>query len=100
MRHVSESLKSSSVSRASRVWGRLFSAAIVAYLVVWAAGFVFVSRVFGLYGALALALVPILPLVIAVRLRRRWPSVRVREFASLAALLVVASGSVVGVVRN
>ena len=53
------------------------------------AGFVFVSRVFGLSNALALSLLFIPPLIVTVRLCLKWPAVRGRELAFLAILLCV-----------
>jgi hypothetical protein len=63
-----------------------------------AAGFVLVSRTFGLSNALAVSLLLIPPLVIAVRLCLRWPDVRGRELAFLAILFSVASGGTLFVV--
>jgi hypothetical protein len=79
---------------------KLFSLAILVYLLIWAVGFVFVSRVFGIGITTLLFLIPVLPLVDGLRMRRRWPVVRAREFAFLALLLIVASGCVIGVVKN
>jgi hypothetical protein len=70
----------------------------LACLAPFAAASVFVSRVFGLSNALAVSLLLIPPLVIAVRLRRRWPAVRGRELAFLAILLCVSSAGTVFVV--
>ena len=60
-------------SPATRPMARLFSLAILGYLAACAAGFVSVSRVFGLGSAMVLSLVPVFPLIVAVRMRRRWP---------------------------
>jgi hypothetical protein len=79
---------------------KLFSLAILVYLLIWAAGFVFVSRVFGIGNTTILFLIPALPFVVGLRMRRRWPAVRTREFAFLTLLLIVASGGVIGVVKN
>lgn len=79
---------------------RLLTALILVYLIAWAAGFVLACRAFGLGGAMLLSMIPSLPLVVAARLRRRWPAVRGREFALLTVLLVVALGGVAGVVRS
>ncbi len=76
----------------------MIAVAILACLALFVAGFVFVALVFGLPEALALSLLLTPPLVVAVRLRRRWPAVRGRELAFLAILLCVASGGVVFVV--
>jgi hypothetical protein len=70
----------------------------LACLAPFAAGFVFVSRVFGLSNALGVSLLLVPPLVTAVRLCLRWPAVRGRELAFLAILLCVASGGTVLVV--
>src|SRR5688572_6622604 len=63
-------------SWASRATARLFTLVILLYLVVWAVGFAFVSRVFGPGGAIALSLILVFPLVVAVRMGRRWTAVR------------------------
>jgi hypothetical protein len=84
----------------ARAWARLFSLAILAYLIAWAAGFAFVSRVFGLDDAMFLSLIPVFPLIVAIRLRRRWPAVRGTELILLLLLLTIASGGGVFVVRD
>jgi hypothetical protein len=64
-------------------------------------GFVFVASDFGLRAASGLFLLFLLPpLVIAIRLRWRWPTVRGREVAYLAVLFCVAVGAMVFVVRG
>lgn len=78
----------------------LFSIAILAYFLASAVGFLYVARVFGLGGAMLLSLIPALPLVVAVRLRRRRPAVRRTELILLLALSVVASGGGIFVVRD
>ena len=78
---------------------RVFSLAIFAYLVVWVVVFVFLSRVFGNGDAILLSLAFVPPLVIALRMLRRWPLVRRRELAYLSALVIFISGASVYVVR-
>lgn len=84
----------------SLVGRRMLTLAIAVYLVAWGAGFVFVSREFGVVSAIKLSLIPVLPLVVALRMRGRWPTVRGREFAFLLALVIIVSGAAVGVVWN
>ena len=79
---------------------RLFSLAFLVYLIVWAAGFGFASREFGLGAATVLSSIPALPLIVGLRMRRRWHSVQSKELVLLALLLVVAIGSSLVVVRN
>jgi hypothetical protein len=79
---------------------RLMTVAPLVYLAISMAGCAFISNVFGLSGALALSLVLMPPLVVAVRLRRRWPGVRGRELAFLALLLAISCGGVAYVVRD
>ncbi len=71
---------------------RLLSLVILVGLIAWAGGFVFVFRVFGLGSAMLLSLVLAFPLIVAVRMRRRWPAVRGAEFVLLSILSAVASG--------
>jgi hypothetical protein len=79
---------------------RPFTIILMVYFLVCGVGFAFVARVFGLEGAMVLSLIPALPLVVAVRMRCRWDTVKNKEFAFLAVLLIVAIGGVIGVVRN
>ena len=81
-----------------RFAAKLFSLAMIVYIIMWAAGFVFVAQVFGIGGTTILSLIPALPFVVGLKMRRRWPAVRRREFAFLALLLIVATGGVIGVV--
>jgi len=71
---------------------RILSWGIAAYLVVWAAVLIFVSRVFGTGGAIAMSLILTIPFAIAVRMASSAASVRGREFAFLSILLVVVFG--------
>jgi hypothetical protein len=73
---------------------------VAAYLLVWGAGFIFVSQEFGIVSAIKLSLIPVLPLVVALRMCSRWPTVRGREFAFLLALVIIVSGAAVGVLWN
>jgi hypothetical protein len=85
-------------SNASQASRKLFSLVLLAYLTLSLAGFAFVWRVFGLAAANCLSLIQVLPLIAGIRMRRRWQSLRQREFAYLVTLLVVAVGAVVGLV--
>ncbi len=58
-----------------------------------------VSRDFGFISAAVLSLLLALPLVVAARLRGRWPAVRGRELLFLAILFCVATGGGAFVVR-
>ena len=71
---------------------RAFSLGIAAYAVAWIGALVFASRVFGMGGAIGLSLILVLPFIVAVRMRLRWPAVRGREFAFLLVLFVFVSG--------
>src|SRR5437867_2998970 len=73
--------------------------AVLASAVLLVGGFAFVSWDFGFRGAAVLSLVLALPLVVAVRLRRRWPAVRGRELVFLATLFCAVSGGGIFVVR-
>jgi len=69
-----------------------FSLGIVAYTVAWIGALVFASRVFGIGGAIGLSLILVIPFLVAVRMRRRWPAVRGREYAFLLVLLCFVFG--------
>ena len=84
----------------SRASARLFSLTMIVYLLAWAAGFAFVDRVFGLGYAMVLSLITAFPLFVGARMRHRWPTVRARELALLAFLMIFAAGSSIGVVQN
>ena len=64
------------------------------------AGFLAVSRPFGVGAALVVFLLLAPALFVAVRLRRRWPNVRPRELVYLAVLVCIGSGGIVFVVRD
>ena len=67
-----------------------FSLGIAVYALAWAGVLVFLHRVFGMdVAAIILSLVLIVPLVVAVRMRCRWPEVRKHEFVFLLLLLVI-----------
>jgi ABC-type uncharacterized transport system permease subunit len=72
----------------------------VVYFMALVAGFVFVTQIFGAISAIKLSIIPILPIIVAVRVRRRWPSVRGREIAFFFALILIVTGSSIGVVWN
>jgi hypothetical protein len=78
-----------------RIW---IAAAILPCLALVVAGFVFVSFVFGLPSASALSLLLTPPLVIGVRLSRRWSAVTVRDLTFLTIVLSVALGGAAFVV--
>jgi hypothetical protein len=69
-----------------------FSLGIVAYAVAWIGALVFASRVFGIGGAIGLSLIFVLPFLVAVRMRFRWPAARGREYAFLFVLLCFVFG--------
>lgn len=73
--------------------------AVFASVVLLVGGFAFVSQGFGFSSAATLSLLHALPLIVAVRLRRRWPGVRGRELAFLGVLFSVAAGGSAYVVR-
>ncbi len=77
---------------------RVLALLIGLYLAAWGSAFLFVSREFGVVAAIALSLMPVFPLAVAVRMCLRWPAVRQRELAFLLVLVMIAAGSVVGVV--
>lgn len=78
----------------------LMARAILLCLAFFAAGFVFIFHEFGLSAALTLSLILAPSLVVAVRLRRRWPAVRGRELAFFALSLAISCGGVAYVVRD
>ena len=89
------------VTTTSALVGRkVLTLIIAAYLMAWGSGFIFVSREFGFVSAGELSLLAGLPLLLAARMRVRWPVVRGREFAFLLVLVTIVSGAVIGVVRN
>lgn len=72
----------------------------VAILALLLGGFVLVLRAFGLPDALRLSLLLTLPLVVAVRLGRRWPAEWTRDLAYLAILLCLVLAVVVLAIRD
>ena len=70
-----------------------FMAATVAFVGFFAGGFALVARDFGLGSAAILLLVLAWPLIVAVRLSRRWSAVRDKELAFLAILFCIAGGA-------
>lgn len=75
------------------------SMSVFASAILLVVGGAFVSREFGFRGAAMLSLLPVLPLVVAVRLRRRWPAVPGRELTFLLILFCAAAGGSAFVVR-
>jgi len=73
---------------------RVFTLAIAAYLVAWALGFAFATRVFGPGAAAFLSVILAFPFALALRMRSRWRNLRAREFAFLFTLLLVAVAGV------
>lgn len=78
----------------------ILDAALVATAAILIGGAVVVSREFGFVLAVGLSLILALPLVVAVRLRRRSPSARPRELAFLVVLVCAAVGSSAFVTRE
>lgn len=79
---------------------RVFSVAMVVYLIIWVVVFAFVYRVFGSGFAIALSVILALPIAIALRMFRRWHFLRRREFVFLFALLIVVFGTISGLIWN
>jgi hypothetical protein len=71
---------------------RLFSLAIIAYLLVTVGVLVFTLRVFVMGLAVGLEMIFIFPIAVAMRMRSRWPDVRVEEFALLVVLVAFVWG--------
>jgi hypothetical protein len=70
---------------------KAFSAAIAAYGIIWTCVIVYLLHAFGLDRSvvwLSVILILIVPLIIALRMHRRWPKVRGREFTWLIVLLI------------
>lgn len=73
--------------------------ATVISAVLLVGGFAFVSGEFGIPGATVLSLLLAWPLVVAIRLHRRWPAVHGRELVFLVILLCASAGGGFRVVR-
>ena len=82
------------------VSARLFSLTIGIYFIGCVAGLMFVSGVFGAEDAFGLSMIAICPIIVAVRMRLRWHSAVNRDFMFLVLLLIVATGSSIGLVRS
>jgi hypothetical protein len=76
----------------------IFSLAIIIYLIVFGALFVFVSHVFGLGAAILLSLMPLFPLIIAIRMGKKWLTLKGREFVYLGILLIITFCAVPGLI--
>ncbi len=76
-----------------------FLSALVAYAVVCVVGFVVIASKYGLRPSLALSLIAIAPVLIGLRIHRRWESVRSQEFVFLAILWVICIGGVTLITR-
>ncbi len=79
---------------------KVFSLALVGYFLLWLAGFAFVYRVFGFFPAIGLSLILVFPLIVGIRMRGKWQSLRPREFVLLSALLVIVLAAGSGLVWN
>ena len=77
---------------------KIFSLAIVLYLSVFGAVFIFVSHVFGPGDAILLSLMPFFPLIIAIRMRRKWLTLKGRESVYLGILLIITFCAVPGLI--
>jgi hypothetical protein len=73
---------------------RLFFLAIAAYLIIWAALFIFESRPFGVGSAIISSLLQAIPFIIALRMLIRWQTQRRREFVYLFILVIFVYGGV------
>jgi hypothetical protein len=76
----------------------IFSLAITLYLIVFGIIFVFVSQVFGSGAAIFLSLIPLFPLLIAIRMRIKWQTLKGRELVYLGVLLIITFCSVPGLI--
>ena len=79
---------------------KAFLLGIVAYAVAWIGVLVFAYRVFGMFGVVGLFWILVLPFVIAIRICRRWPEVRGREFAFLLVLIAFVFAGGVFTIRG
>jgi hypothetical protein len=78
----------------------LIALATLACSAILLAGFIFVASAFGPGSASILVLFLVPPLIVALRLRRRWLTVRGREIVYLVILCCTAVGAVIFVVRD
>lgn len=76
----------------NRAMRKAIGVAILVALAVLVVGFAFVSQEFGYYGAAVYSLILVPPLVVAIRLYRKWPSASVRELVFLAVTFFFAIG--------
>jgi hypothetical protein len=76
----------------------IFSLAIILYLIVFGAMYVFVSYVFGPGAAVFLSLIPFFPLIIAIRMHKKWLTLKGRQFVYLGILLIITFCAVPGLV--
>jgi hypothetical protein len=74
---------------------RVLSIEIAVYLIIWTAGIVFASQVFGAGLTIGLSLIVALPFAVAVRMRSREGTVERSELAILFALFIFALASCV-----
>jgi hypothetical protein len=78
-------------------FGRLiFDCALCLYTICCVVVIMRTQSIFGPGFAIGLSLILLLPLGVAIRMRRRWPAVRKTEFVFLFALLVFAIGGTTG----
>lgn len=86
------------ITNASSMPKTIFSLAIILYLIVFGAVYVFVSHVFGPGAAILLSLIPFFPLIIAIRMRKKWLTLKSREFVYLGILLIITFCAVPGLI--
>jgi hypothetical protein len=78
-----------------------FSVGIGGYAAGWIGVCIFVQQAFGLdIPALLLFLVLTIPLIVAMRMRRRWPVLSGREYAYLLSLIILVLLGCVFVIQN
>ena len=86
------------ITHTSSMTRNFFSLAIIIYLILFEAVFVFVSHVFGFGCAILLSLIPLFPLIIAIRMRKRWLILKGRDFIYLSILLIITFCAVPGLI--
>jgi hypothetical protein len=98
LRFVSKSSAMITIANAPSTRRNIFSLAIIMYLIIFAAVFLFVSNVFGPGEAILLSLIPLFPLIVAIRMRTRWLSLKYRETVYLGILLIITFCAVPGLI--
>lgn len=84
----------------STIAARLFSLAIMVYIVTWAVELIFIAKVFGVHRAMLLSLIPMIPLLAAVRMQLRWQRVNALDFVPLGLVVFVACFGVYAIVQS